>query len=126
MNRTYWRIQQAGQALSRSHRSTIGFEEDDLGSERATSATESFSDLVAWARGGHANWIGPVDIICFIGEFVGRGSDGEPVVVPLREKARWRIVGGSAPGWLVSEQLRGARTISDVVAEKVAVEEVLP
>lgn len=124
-DKSYWRIQQAGQQLSRSHRSTIGHEEDNLGFERATSATASFSALAQWAQGGHGNWLGPVDIVQFRGSCVGRGSDGEPVVVPIKEVARYRIVGGREEGQRVSDQLRGARAIGDVPAQRVPTEKVI-
>jgi len=117
--RRFWRIQTAGVALSRSHRSTIGSEEDDLGQEEGTSATASFAALREWAQGGFANWIGAVEIVQFWGLRLGRGQDGEPVVVPVKEVARYQITGGRNFGTRISDQLKRARTVRDLRALRV-------
>jgi hypothetical protein len=91
---TYWRIQHYEDPISASWRSQIGHDDDNLGKEAGTSACSSFNDLKAWAKGGHADWIGLLAIVEFEGNFVGIGMDGEPIVRPTRELQRIPIVGG--------------------------------
>lgn len=97
-------------SLSRAHRSQIGLEEDALGHEIATSVERTYGALVRYAQGGHLNWIGPVDVIKMRAEPAGRGVDGEPIVRPIAEIARYRIIGGDGrSGPTVAQLLRGTR-----------------
>jgi hypothetical protein len=84
----FWRVQHHADPLSSSHRSQIGGDEDELGSEKGTSAMRSLDELKRYARGGHLNWLGDLAVVGFHGEELGRGQDGEPIVRPEREALR--------------------------------------
>lgn len=83
---TYWRIDHQGWPLSRSFRSADINDDDVL--EQGTSCCESLQDLLR--HGGYAR--GPVTIVAFRGQLVATGGDGEPVVIPSEEVARWEHV----------------------------------
>lgn len=91
--RTYWRIQDAGLALSRSHRSRTWSldedDEDDEGEEHdGTSVVLGCHRLPSAQPSLH---VGDVEIIELDGDETGQGWDGEPVVVPTRELRRFRL-----------------------------------
>jgi len=88
--RTYWRIQDAGLPLSRSHRSrTWSLDDDDEGEEHAgTSVVLGVHRLPIANPSLHA---GAVEIVELEGDEAGSGWDGEPVVIPTRELRRFRL-----------------------------------
>jgi hypothetical protein len=89
---TYWRIQDPGLHLSKSHRSaTHSLDDDDPGEIHAgTSVTRSISELGRMGPNLHGFPGSEVDLIELEGDEVGRGWDGEPVVIPTRELKRFR------------------------------------
>lgn len=121
----YWRVQRSEDPLSYTWNSEIG---SDEGNEVGTSAMRSLHDLSKWSKGGHGNHIGDVDIIQFHGLDTGyKGSDGEPLVKPIREIRRFTIdtrgmgndVGDRMSGARVPREIRGAveaptRDVEDV------------
>lgn len=84
---TFYRIQHAGYPLSVSWRSGI---QDGSGTEDGTSAMSSLGALLSADRkGGFDSPRGDVEIVKFTGRLLGMGADGEPVVEPEKEMARW-------------------------------------
>jgi len=88
---TFWRIQDAGLQLSRSHRSRTWNvnDDDDEGEEHAgTSVVRGCGSLPSAQASVH---MGAVDIVELEGEEIELGWDGEPVVLPTRELRRFRL-----------------------------------
>lgn len=79
----YWRLDDAGCELSASWRSADINDPDYQ--EEGTSSYGSLSDLLE--EGGYAR--GHVTIVAFHAELLATGLDGEPVVRPTVEAARW-------------------------------------
>jgi hypothetical protein len=84
---TYYRIQWAGDPLSRSW---LSQDVNSLDYEAGTSCCETLDELLAWIEGGTACPVGDVEIVEFAGEWLGTGDDGEAVVRPVAELSRWR------------------------------------
>lgn len=100
---TFWRLQQAKDPLSTSWQSEIA---DGSGTEAATSAARSLEDLLAWMiSGNEQRWLGELAFIEFVGDEVGRGADGEPVVRPKQELQRWTLDLDTLQKW---EELQAA------------------
>jgi hypothetical protein len=81
----FYRIQWAGDSLSKSFKSShvqSGEEEEGL------SASHSLPDLVKWVTQGNASPIGHVEVVKFHGRRLGTGSDNEPLVEPVQELSR--------------------------------------
>ena len=93
----YYRIQYARDPLSADWKSKNIQDEDK--EEKGTSAVHSLPQLVSWARQFGVAPSGKVEIIAFRGERVGTGDDGEPVVIPEQELARYGHDGWNARGW---------------------------
>lgn len=109
---TYWRIQDAGLALSTTHRSRTWSEDSaDEGEEHAgTSAVRTVADL---ARANPSLGFGDVEIVKFSGREVGTGWDGEPIVIPEQELLRFRLT-PSRPG-ITGLGLTRVKTIRDLL-----------
>lgn len=94
---TYWRVQGPLDRLSRSFRSRVhstGVEED------GTSCCYTLADVFRWAHSYPVAPFGEIELIQFEGDEVSVGCDGEPVVIPTRELARWEHLNWAASRWL--------------------------
>jgi hypothetical protein len=88
----YWRVQDKGFPLSKKHKSTTWGEDDvDPLVHPGTSAVPEIGQLGKVGPnlrfGGGAG--GDVEIVKFTGRQVGKGWDGEPIVIPVKELGRY-------------------------------------
>lgn len=108
MDPIYWRLQDAGYALSQSHQSSA-WGEDGGEAHEATSCVASIDRLYGC---GALLGDGAIEIVAFSGVEIGKGADREPIVVPLDEVRRLRLDGPRSGHGIPAR----ASTVEDLLA----------
>lgn len=83
----FWRLQAPGFKITKSFKSRC---QNTGKKEKGLSCWSSLEELIINMTGGRADYVrGNVELVVLDGEIVDYGFDGEPVVKPLKEIARF-------------------------------------
>ncbi len=105
----YWRLQHPNFALNPDFKSSNQNNPDQQ--EKGLSVWESLQELMENQSGGLADYArGEVEVVAMFGEPVGVGLDGEPVIIPTAEAARFRH--SNLDDWLKHDMMFSAKEMA--------------